>query len=115
LIHVVIPSLKRTRLCGFSPLLNFLPILSLNVFKLIMLCFPCSVDDVESHKRWVADIEETQHTKLTYPIIGDPKGEIAEVYGSSDRISPPIEESQQTLLRQNAFFQLPIIVRVNLT
>jgi alkyl hydroperoxide reductase subunit AhpC len=31
-----------------------------------------SVDDVDSHKRWIKDIEETQHTRINYPILGDP-------------------------------------------
>src|ERR1700733_8078548 len=30
-----------------------------------------SVDDVASHKGWTADIEETQNTKLNFPILGD--------------------------------------------
>src|SRR6478672_5057932 len=30
-----------------------------------------SVDDVDSHKRWLGDIEQTQGTKLNYPILGD--------------------------------------------
>ena len=30
-----------------------------------------SVDDVDSHKRWMADIEETQGAKMNFPILGD--------------------------------------------
>lgn len=30
-----------------------------------------SVDPLESHERWVHDIEDTQKTKLTYPIFAD--------------------------------------------
>src|ERR1700755_2908016 len=30
-----------------------------------------SVDPVESHKGWINDIEETQGSKVTYPIIAD--------------------------------------------
>src|SRR5271169_3663497 len=30
-----------------------------------------SVDDVESHKKWIKDIEETQNVKLNFPILGD--------------------------------------------
>ena len=36
-----------------------------------------SVDDVASHKKWTADIEETQKTKLNYPILGDPDRKVA--------------------------------------
>src|SRR5437588_9465235 len=30
-----------------------------------------SVDDVESHKKWIKDIEETQGVKMNFPILGD--------------------------------------------
>src|ERR1700689_1644913 len=30
-----------------------------------------TLDAVESHKRWLKDIEETQGTKITFPILGD--------------------------------------------
>src|SRR5213078_667195 len=29
-----------------------------------------SVDDVDSHKRWIGDIEDTQKTKMNFPILG---------------------------------------------
>jgi len=34
-----------------------------------------------SHKGWIKDIEETQHVKLTYPIIADPDRKISDLYG----------------------------------
>lgn len=40
-----------------------------------------SVDDVESHKRWIGDIEETQSTKLNYPILADPDRKVSDLYG----------------------------------
>lgn len=40
-----------------------------------------SVDPVDSHKGWVADIEETQNAKVTYPIIADPDKKVADLYG----------------------------------
>jgi alkyl hydroperoxide reductase subunit AhpC len=40
-----------------------------------------SVDPVDSHKRWVADIEETQGRHLTYPIIADADRKVANLYG----------------------------------
>ena len=40
-----------------------------------------SVDPVTSHKKWEADIEETQGAKVTYPMIGDPQLKIAKLYG----------------------------------
>ena len=40
-----------------------------------------SVDDADSHKRWVGDIEETQSTKLNFPILADKDRKVANVYG----------------------------------
>jgi len=40
-----------------------------------------SVDPVSSHGKWAADIEETQGTKVNYPMIGDPELRIAKLYG----------------------------------
>ena len=39
-----------------------------------------SVDPVEDHLRWIKDIEETQGHKVTYPLIGDPKLEVAKAF-----------------------------------
>jgi alkyl hydroperoxide reductase subunit AhpC len=39
-----------------------------------------SVDSVEDHKKWSKDIEETQGTRVNYPLIGDPQLKIAKVY-----------------------------------
>jgi len=44
-----------------------------------------SVDDVESHKGWVGDIEETQNTSLNYPILADPDRKVSDLY---DMIHP---------------------------
>eukprot|EP00013_Stygamoeba_regulata_P024342 CAMPEP_0177665546 /NCGR_PEP_ID=MMETSP0447-20121125/21108_1 /TAXON_ID=0 /ORGANISM="Stygamoeba regulata, Strain BSH-02190019" /LENGTH=222 /DNA_ID=CAMNT_0019171639 /DNA_START=52 /DNA_END=720 /DNA_ORIENTATION=- len=44
--------------------------------KLIAL----SVDSLESHKGWVKDINETQDTELTFPIIADPERTVAGLY-----------------------------------
>ena len=40
-----------------------------------------STDKVTSHKGWINDINDTQHTKVTFPILADPQLEIARVYG----------------------------------
>jgi alkyl hydroperoxide reductase subunit AhpC len=40
-----------------------------------------SVDPVESHKRWIADIEDTQSTKMNFPIIGDVDSKVSNLYG----------------------------------
>lgn len=39
-----------------------------------------SVDSVEDHRRWSKDIEETQGTKMCYPLIGDTDLAIAKLY-----------------------------------
>jgi alkyl hydroperoxide reductase subunit AhpC len=40
-----------------------------------------SVDPLESHQGWVGDIEETQGTKINFPIIADPDHTVADLYG----------------------------------
>ncbi|MEA3077608.1 MAG: thioredoxin-dependent peroxiredoxin [Actinomycetota bacterium] len=40
-----------------------------------------SVDDVDSHKRWLKDIEEVGGTAINYPIIGDPDKKVSDLYG----------------------------------
>lgn len=44
-----------------------------------------SVDDVDSHNGWVGDIEETQGTRLNYPILADPDKKVSDLY---DMIHP---------------------------
>jgi alkyl hydroperoxide reductase subunit AhpC len=39
-----------------------------------------SVDPVDSHARWLADIEETQGARVNYPIIGDRELAVAKLY-----------------------------------
>jgi alkyl hydroperoxide reductase subunit AhpC len=40
-----------------------------------------SVDPVESHQKWAADIEETQGFAPNYPLIGDADFNVAKLYG----------------------------------
>ncbi|MEO6301813.1 MAG: peroxiredoxin [Bacteroidia bacterium] len=40
-----------------------------------------SVDPVKSHLKWIVDINETQNTKVNYPIIADPIFEVSKLYG----------------------------------
>jgi alkyl hydroperoxide reductase subunit AhpC len=40
-----------------------------------------SVDPVDSHGKWAADIAETQGHAVNYPMIGDPELKIAKLYG----------------------------------
>lgn len=40
-----------------------------------------SADPLESHVKWIGDINETQNTKINYPLIADPEFKIANMYG----------------------------------
>ncbi|MCW5978908.1 MAG: peroxiredoxin [Bryobacteraceae bacterium] len=44
-----------------------------------------SVDPMESHQRWIGDIEETQGSRMNFPLIADPERKIADLY---DMIHP---------------------------
>ena len=39
-----------------------------------------SVDPVESHHRWIGDINETQHTLVNFPILADADRKVANLY-----------------------------------
>ena len=39
-----------------------------------------SVDPVDSHGKWAGDIEETQGSKVNYPMIGDAQLKVAKLY-----------------------------------
>ncbi|WP_341679141.1 peroxiredoxin [Niveibacterium sp. SC-1] len=39
-----------------------------------------SVDPVESHERWIGDINETQNTTVNFPIIADADRRVSELY-----------------------------------
>lgn len=44
-----------------------------------------SVDPVDSHKKWINDINETQHTSVNFPIIADADRKVSTLY---DMIHP---------------------------
>jgi len=56
-----------------------------------------SVDDVASHRKWAADIQETQGTALNFPILGDSDRKVATLY---DMIHP---EANDTLTVRSVF------------
>eukprot|EP01097_Dermamoeba_algensis_P005971 TRINITY_DN3759_c0_g1_i1.p1 TRINITY_DN3759_c0_g1~~TRINITY_DN3759_c0_g1_i1.p1 ORF type:complete len:213 (-),score=16.13 TRINITY_DN3759_c0_g1_i1:135-773(-) len=43
-----------------------------------------SVDSVENHHDWIKDINETQNTCVSYPIVADEDRKISEAYGMLD-------------------------------
>ena len=40
-----------------------------------------SVDSLDSHRGWAADIKETQGTALNFPLLADPDKKVANLYG----------------------------------
>jgi alkyl hydroperoxide reductase subunit AhpC len=40
-----------------------------------------SVDDAESHKGWICDINETQSAEVNYPILADGDRKVSDLYG----------------------------------
>ncbi len=40
-----------------------------------------SVDDAESHRGWINDINETQSTSVNYPILADGDRKVSDLYG----------------------------------
>ncbi len=48
-----------------------------------------SVDGLESHKGWINDINETQHTTVNFPIIADEDKKVASLY---DMIHPNADD-----------------------
>lgn len=49
-----------------------------------------STDTAEEHLAWIKDVDETQNTKLEFPIVADPDLEIARLY---DMIHPDQSET----------------------
>src|SRR5262245_11141532 len=56
-----------------------------------------SVDDVDSHRRWIGDIEDTQSTKMNFPILGDDDRKAPKLY---NMIHP---EANDTLTVRSVF------------
>jgi len=40
-----------------------------------------SADPLDSHHKWIHDINETQNTRVNYPLIADPEFKVANLYG----------------------------------
>jgi alkyl hydroperoxide reductase subunit AhpC len=53
--------------------------------KLNVKVIALSVDPVDSHKKWINDINETQNTKVNFPIIADADRKVSTLY---DMIHP---------------------------
>ncbi|HEY9673008.1 MAG TPA: peroxiredoxin [Waterburya sp.] len=69
-----------------------------------------SVDDEESHKGWIGDINETQNTTVNFPILADPDRKVTDLY---DMIHP---NANNTLTVRTVFIIDPEKkLRLNLT
>lgn len=56
-----------------------------------------SVDSVENHLGWIKDINETQDTKVNFPIIADVTGEIARSCGFQHPNAARVGDGMQTV------------------
>ena len=56
------------------------------------------VDPVDSHQKWIGDINETQHTRVEFPILADPDRKVSDLY---DMIHP---NANDTLTVRSVFF-----------
>ena len=75
-------------------------------------CMPIglSTDTVEEHLGWIADVNETQNTSLTFPIIADADKKIAALY---DMIHP--SESNTATVRSVFIMDPEMKVRLTMT
>lgn len=69
-----------------------------------------SVDDAESHNRWIGDINETQNVSVQFPIIADEERKVSELY---DMIHP--NASQTTTVRSVFIIDPSKKIRLTLT
>jgi len=59
-----------------------------------------SVDPVDSHKRWLGDIEETQGAKVDYPIIADSDLNVSKLYNMLPAEEPDTSEGRTAATNQ---------------
>jgi thioredoxin-dependent peroxiredoxin len=59
-----------------------------------------SVDPVDSHSRWLSDIQETQGAKVDYPIIADSKLEVSKLYNMLPAEEPGTSEGRTAATNQ---------------
>jgi alkyl hydroperoxide reductase subunit AhpC len=69
-----------------------------------------SVDPVQSHLDWIKDIEETQGTKINYPIIADHDYSVSKLY---DMLHP--EANAKVTVRSVFFIDPNKLIRASIT
>jgi len=77
--------------------------------------FAVSVDSVDSHHKWVKDINETQNVDLKYPIIADHDRKIATLYGMLDQTNLEKQTGLPVTVRSVFFIDPSKKVRLILT
>ena len=53
-------------------------------------CIAISVDSIREHHGWIGDINETQNTRVNFPVIADPDRTVANLY---DMIHPNADDT----------------------
>src|SRR6476660_4531556 len=48
-----------------------------------------STDGLDSHEKWIGDINETQNTAVNFPLIADPEFKVSKLY---DMIHPEVSD-----------------------
>ncbi len=68
-----------------------------------------SVDSAEDHERWIADINETQHTQVNFPIIADTDRRVSMLFGMLDATTFHHEATSlgETMTVRNVFIISP--------
>src|SRR5208337_4676145 len=67
-----------------------------------------SVDPLDDHERWIVDINDTQHTQVTFPIIADKDRRVAMLFGMLDATNFRHGSSLgQTMTVRNVFIISP--------
>ncbi len=69
-----------------------------------------SVDDIESHEKWLKDIKETQNSEVNFPLIADQDKKVAVLY---DMIHP--EATEKTTVRSVFIIDPNKKIRLTLT
>jgi alkyl hydroperoxide reductase subunit AhpC/uncharacterized protein (DUF924 family)/CRP-like cAMP-binding protein len=66
-----------------------------------------SVDGADEHERWIADINETQHTRVTFPIIADKDRRVSMLFGILDPTTFRRGSTLETMTVRSVFIISP--------
>jgi alkyl hydroperoxide reductase subunit AhpC len=58
-----------------------------------------SQDSVERHEGWIRDVNETQETEVTFPIVADQSGDVAHAFGMAHPNAPGAGDAGHTVVR----------------